>query len=54
MIREGLAELQPVERGLETEEETVIAEGLQPGEQVIRYHRQEGLAPERRAAVTVM
>ncbi len=53
VIREGLAELQPVKRGLETEEETVIAEGLQPGEQVIRNPRLEGLAPGRRVAVTV-
>ncbi len=53
VVREGLAELQPVERGLETEEETVIAEGLQPGEQVIRNPRLEGLAPGRRVAVTV-
>ncbi|MBS3885854.1 MAG: HlyD family efflux transporter periplasmic adaptor subunit [Dethiobacter sp.] len=52
VVREGLAELQPVERGLETEEETVI-EGLQPGEQVIRNPRLEGLAPGRRVAVTV-
>ena len=51
VIREGRAELQAVERGLETEEETVITEGLQPGEQVIRNPRLEGLAPGRRVVV---
>ena len=52
VIRKGLTELQPVGRGLETEEEIVITEGLQPGEQVIRNPRQEGLTPGRRVTAT--
>jgi len=51
VVREGRAALQPVQRGLETQEETVITEGLQPGEQVIRNPRLDGLALGRRVVV---
>ena len=51
VIRDGRAEIQIVKRGFETEEETVITDGLQPGDKVIRNPRLEGLAPGRRVAV---
>ena len=51
VIRDGRAEIQIIKRGFETEEETVITDGLQPGDKVIRNPRLEGLAPGRRVAV---
>jgi len=51
LIRNGRTELQAVKRGFETEEETVITEGLQPGDKVIRNPRLEGLTLGRRVAI---
>jgi HlyD family secretion protein len=43
VVREGKAEIQPVEEGLETVDEVVILSGLAEGDLVIRNTRLEGL-----------
>ncbi|MCF6093059.1 HlyD family efflux transporter periplasmic adaptor subunit [Microaerobacter geothermalis] len=43
VVRDGKAIVQPVKTGLETDEEVVIEEGLQQGDQVIRNPQLEGL-----------
>jgi len=43
VARNGIAEIQPVEKGLETDDETVIISGLTDGDLIIRNIRLEGL-----------
>jgi HlyD family secretion protein len=43
VVREEKAEIQPVEKGMETDDETVIISGLRDGDLVIRNIRLEGL-----------
>ena len=45
VVREGRAEIQQVEKGLETDDEVVIVSGLAAGDLVIRNTRLEGLKP---------
>lgn len=44
VVEDGKAKLRKVKKGLETDEEVVIEEGLNPGDQVIRNPRLAGLA----------
>jgi len=43
VVRDGKAQIQPVEKGLETDDEVVIASGLKSGDLVIRNPRLDGL-----------
>lgn len=51
VIRDGRAEIQPVEIGLKTDEEVVIEKGLKAGEQIIKNPDLEGLEEGKRVKV---
>lgn len=48
VVREGKAKIQPIVKGLENDQEVVILEGLEEGEQVIKNPQLEGLKEEKK------